>query len=109
MTYLPCECCALATPKPVHVNESPRCLASLSALQRILIFLPSSCATQGDVPCGRIGAAPLGECVFHCARVRQHPDHRVIPLMTPGLDIEPIRLLVLLAHFVLDGPRFRPR
>src|SRR5438046_8842497 len=61
----------LPVPPPRHaVQEVERrdftgrpFLASLSALQRILIFLTTACATQSDVPCGRIGAAPLGERV----------------------------------------------
>ena len=61
-------------------------------------------------PSCRVGAFARRERVVpRRASAEQHRRQAVVPLVAPRLVVDPIRLLVLPAHFLLHGPRFRPR
>src|SRR4030095_11145066 len=79
----------------------------ISARHRISTVL-RSLHTCGVVYAGRIRTSSLRERLLRGASSGEHRRQTVIPLVTPRLVIDPVRLFVLLGIFLLDGPRFRP-
>ena len=66
-------------------------------------------ATAGGALLCRIRTLLCGKRAFLAARARQQCGHPVVALVTPGLLVDPVRLVALLAVLLLDGPRFSPR
>src|SRR5258705_4230806 len=66
-------------------------------------------STPGGALPSRIGTLLRDEGALLAARARQQRHHPVVALVAPGLLVDPVRLVALLAVVLLDGPRFRPR
>ena len=54
-------------------------------------------STSGGAQGGRIGATAFGKRSLHRTFTREQPRQAVIPLVAPGLRIESIRFVTLLA------------
>ena len=85
-------------------------LSNVSPIERIGLRLRRTLqASESDAFRGRVGAAPFGKRPVVGARSHELSHQAVVPLVTPGLVIDPVLLVVLFGPLLLDGPWFRPR